>query len=306
MSNLAAVRPKVTTASKGMFRIIIAAALWGIGGTAGQILMQQRGVPVEWLIAVRQLVAGLLLLVMSAKSGQTFRVWKESKDRFQLLVYGIVGMLGVQYTFFACIETGNAATATLLQYTCPIVVVLYLALRLRKAPTRLEIASVFLAMLGTYLLVTDGASGELNISPLSLWWGIGASVTAAFYTIYPGRLLSRWDSTVVVGWAMFIGGATLSLLKPIWFIPETMHNFSSIALLLFIIIFGTLVAFYMYIDALRQVSPTQATVLSSTEPLSSAILAVILFQTAFGFLESMGALLIIGTVIMLSAKKKQA
>jgi drug/metabolite transporter (DMT)-like permease len=45
-----------------------------------------------------------------------WKIWGNKNDSFSLIFFSILGMLGVQYTYFAAIKYGNAATATILQY----------------------------------------------------------------------------------------------------------------------------------------------------------------------------------------------
>ena len=59
-------------------------------------------------------------------------------------------MLGVQYTYFGTIIHSNAATATILQYLMPIVIVFYLLFTTHRLPSFKELFSIFLAMVGTF------------------------------------------------------------------------------------------------------------------------------------------------------------
>lgn len=47
---------------KGLILASFAPVLWGASGTFGQFLFQQRNINVEWLIIVRMLISGLVLL----------------------------------------------------------------------------------------------------------------------------------------------------------------------------------------------------------------------------------------------------
>ena len=109
----------------GFAYAVIAAALFGIGGTFAQFLFTQRGVSMDWLVTMRLLVSGFLLLAFTcARDGQkVLAVWR---DWPSLIVFGLVGMLGVQYTYMAAIEASNTATATVLQYTAPAMVAVWL------------------------------------------------------------------------------------------------------------------------------------------------------------------------------------
>ncbi len=52
------------TRRTGLLLVIIGATLWGLGGTVSQKLFQQYSVDVNWLVAVRLLIAGFLLLTV--------------------------------------------------------------------------------------------------------------------------------------------------------------------------------------------------------------------------------------------------
>lgn len=115
----------------GFLMVIVGAAFWGLSGTVAQHLFETSDVSVEWLVTVRLLLSGLLVLII-VSAGKNRRavwgIWKDKKAAVQLIVFGIAGMLGVQYTFLASIGTGNAAVATLLQYLAPVLIMLYLLL----------------------------------------------------------------------------------------------------------------------------------------------------------------------------------
>ena len=279
------------------------AALWGISGAAAQVLFQDIGIPPGWLVTIRLLCAGGLLLViglLGPHRREISRIWTKPGDRIQLVIFAIFGMLGVQYTYFAAIEAGNAATATLLQFLGPVFITVFLALRLMKWPNLQEFSALALACAGMFLLVTNGSLEELSISTSAVLWGLGSAVTAAFYTLYPKQLLQRWNSLVVVGWGMLIGGLGLSAVNPPWQVGLELLSVQSLALIGFVILFGTLIPFYLYIESLRFISPAEAGVLNSAEPLCAVIVSVVFLHVSFGLFEAIGALCIIATVALLT------
>ncbi|QKI81979.1 EamA family transporter [Kroppenstedtia eburnea] len=288
---------------KGFAMVLGAAMLWGFTGTVAQHLLHDRQVDPGWLVTVRLLVSGILLLLFISLRGegaQVRAVWKTPRDRWELLLLGVVGMMGVQYTFFAAIDTGNAATATLLQYLGPVLLTGWVALSMRRMPESREWAAVGFALTGTFFLVTGGSGSSLSISPAALIWGLLSAVTLAFYTVYPARLLKRWGSAPVVGWAMLIGGVALAFFCPPWAAPWSVWSVETILLILLVVVFGTLVPFFLYLDSLRFLLPSETGLLSCAEPLTAAVLAVWWLGVPFGPGEWLGALLIMGTVILLS------
>ncbi|MCY9043684.1 DMT family transporter, partial [Bacillus inaquosorum] len=48
----------------GLFYVITGATCWGIGGTVAKKLFQDDQVDVDWLVTIRLLTAGILLLML--------------------------------------------------------------------------------------------------------------------------------------------------------------------------------------------------------------------------------------------------
>lgn len=222
----------MTTSAKskisGIVLVLTGAICWGIGGTVSQKLFQLDGIEVNWYVTVRLLIAGLpLLVIQSFTNGrfQIFDVWRNKKTAGQLIIFGLVGMLTVQYTYMASIKHGNSAVATLLQYLSPIMIMIYIALRKQSVLTRNDLACAVLALSGCFLLLTNGSLTRLSVSSLAVIWGLLSGVSAAFYTLYAVQLIKKFDSLVVVGWAMIIGGLGMSFIHPPW-----KMNFANITL----------------------------------------------------------------------------
>ncbi|MCF3109101.1 EamA family transporter [Niabella sp. CC-SYL272] len=292
---------------KGILLALSGASLWGISGTFSQFLFQQRNINVEWLMAMRMLVSGVLLLAFSGmkKNNDLWKIWQTKKDRLQLSVFGLTGMLAVQYTYFAAIRHSNAATATVLQYAGPVMIAGYLALKNKKVPTRLECFAILLAVSGTFLLVTHGKANSLNISKTALVLGIASAVALAIYTLQPVALLKKYSSATVIGWGLLIGGVAISFIKAPWQ-AEGIWDGYTYSYTLFVILLGTLVPFYAYLSAVKIIGGQKASLLASAEPLSATVIAVLWLQVPFGLTDWIGSGLIIATVFLLSRKARNA
>ncbi|WP_026582439.1 DMT family transporter [Bacillus sp. J33] len=292
----------------GLVLVMMGAAFWGVGGTAAQKLFQQFGMNVDWLVTVRLLIAGILLLAVQfflKDRSQVFGVWKNRRAALQLVIFGLFGMLAVQYTYMASIHHGNAAVATLLQYLAPVMIIIYLVLRKQSVFTRQDFVTVLLALAGSFFLLTNGYFSQLSVSVPAFVWGVLSGAALAFYTLYAVPLLKQYDSLVVVGWAMVIGGSSLSFIHPPW-----KMNFSSLTVeaylyLMFVIVFGTMLAFWFYIESLQSLSPTETSLLSSLEPLSAVLTTVIWLKEPFGSIQWLGTACIFGMILLLALNKKK-
>ncbi len=291
--------------AKGMAMALLAATLWGISGTSGQFLFQERAVSVEWLMAVRMLGAGAMLLLFGIlqKDDNVRAVWRERADRLRLLVFGIAGMMTVQYTYFAAIKHSNAATATILQFSAPVMIAVYLAVRYGKRLNLFGYLAVLSALLGAFLLVTHGRLDTLTISPLALLLGIAAAASLALYTLMPGKLLHKYSAVSIIGWGLAIGGVAISFVHPPWH-PDGIWDVYTYVNVLFIVVFGTLIPFYMYLRAVQIIGGQKASLLTSAEPLSATLITVLWLGISFQAIDWLGALLIVATVFLLTLDRR--
>ncbi|MMZ44268.1 putative inner membrane transporter YicL [compost metagenome] len=296
-----------STRRTGLFLVVTGAIFWGISGTVAKKLFLQ--IDVNWLVTTRLLIAGVLLLALQfliKDREQIWGVWKNRKTAFQLIVYGLVGMLAVQYTYMASIQSGNAAVATLLQYLAPVMIIIYLVLRKHLVFTRKDLSAIFLALVGCFFLLTNGSISQLSVPKIAIVWGLLSAIALAFYTLYAIPLLKQYDSLVIVGWAMVIGGFGLSLIHPPWQIDFKSLTLETYLYLAFVIIFGTMIAFWFYIESLQSLSPKETSFLSSLEPLAAVLTTVFWLKEPFGFFQWIGVLCIIGLILLLAFNKKSS
>jgi len=286
---------------EGISLALLASICWGISGVCVQFLIQRRGISVEWLVTVRLLVAGFLLLLISVLRGSDILpIWKNRQDALRLVVFAIFGMLSVQYTYFAAIRASNAATATILQYLGPVLIYLYLAVKKKEWPHATEWMALLLAMTGIFLLVTHGDPSSLVISRSALLWGLLSAVTLAVYTLQPAELMKRHDTSVILGWAFLIGGSCLSIVSPPWQVVGTWDSYTWLNTG-YIILFGTLAAFYAFMVAVRLVGPKPASLMATTEPLAATIVGILWLGIPFGGMDWIACVCIIGSMVLITA-----
>ena len=288
---------------KGILLVMIGAACWGIGGTVSKKLFQSYDIDVDWLVTTRLLIAGFLLLTVQffkKDRSQILGVWKTKRVAIPLMIFGLLGMLAVQYTYMASIQHGNAAVATLLQYLAPVMIIVYLLIRKQTILTRKDLLTVSLALVGCFFLLTNGSISQLSVPTPAIVWGILSGAALAFYTLYAVPLLKQFDSLVIVGWAMIIGGFALSFIHPPWQIDLKMLPIEAYVYLVFVIIFGTMIAFWFYIESLQSLVPKESSLLGSIEPLAAVLTTVFWLKEPFGMFQWVGTACILVMILYLA------
>lgn len=291
---------------KGILQALTAAMLWGVSGTCAQYVFEEKNIDAAWLVTMRLLIAGILLIAFAGlkKDKDVLTIWHNKRDVLQLVLAGVFGMYAIQYTYFAAIVASNAATATVLQYTGPVFIAIYYSIQNKKLPVALEVFAILLAFTGVFFLVTQGNISSLSISTEAFFWGIASAIAAMLYSLLPIPLLKKYSTLSVIGWAFLIGGIASSFVAAPWNI-RGIWDTDALFAVAFIILLGSLVAFYMYISAVKEIGAQMASILACTEPLAAVFLAVFWLNVSFLWSDWVGTVCILITIALLSINKNK-
>ncbi|MFJ1526652.1 EamA family transporter [Lactiplantibacillus plantarum] len=250
--------------------------LWGSSGTVAQHLFDTTTISPLWLVAVRMLVSGgLLILYGFSRRLPVIAVFHDWRATVRLIVFSLFGMAGVQLTYFMAISTGNAAMAAILQFLSPVMIIIFITATTWQLPGKVDVISVVSAII----------------------WGLLAAVGATIYTLMPTKLLKVYGATPIVGWSMLIGGGLVLVGTGAWHhSPQlTWVAWGQVG---FVVIFGTMLAYLFFLQSLEYILPTTASVLGAIEPLAATILSVLFLHVHFNWVGLLGAIMIVGVTIL--------
>lgn len=289
----------------GLLLVITGSIAWGASGTVADYMFLTQHISVVWVVGVRMISAGiLLLLTYKLMNHQSISaIWHDRKSVVQLLFFSFFGMLMSQFCYLSAVNYGNAATATVLQFTAPVFIIGFYTITRKKWPMRLDVISIVLAVIGTYLLATRGHFDSLSISALGLFFGIAAGVANANCTVIPIDLLNKYDAKLVCGWAMIVGSLPL---QPIVIANAHQINFNPtlVTELIVITLVGTMLDYLFYEASLNYLKPAVTGTMGSFEPLTATILSIIFLHIDFNLIEIVGAVLILVMALLQSLPNK--
>lgn len=294
-------------ALRGTALTLMGGVFWGLAGVFGQYLFVNKEMSAKWLVSVRLVLAGLLLLstVFAKQKKAAFAVWKNKKDAFRLVMFGLLGMAFCQLTYYMAVEQSNAGTATVLQYTAPVMIMVYLSVKNKKLPTAVETTALVLALVGTFLLATHGNITSLTMSKQALLLGLASAVAMVLYNLLPGELMNKYGTFAVIGWGMLVGGVFLCAIIQPWHV-EGIWDRQTVGCMATVIIVGTVLSFGTYMEGVRLIGAARASLFASVEPLTATLATVLFMNVAFVKMDLAGFVCIIGAVILLSLPKKEA
>ncbi len=292
----------------GLGMIMLGAIFFGTSATAAQQLFHAYAITPGWLVSIRMLLAGIVLLVgLSITRGisSVFGVWRSAGLMARVFLFSLLGVAAVQYTWYTAIQLSNAATATFLQFTAPALIVLYMAIRQRRLPHTQEVLALVLTIAGTLLLVTEGKWQSLQITPAAFWWGIASAVAFSFHTLYPVSLIQRFGAPIITAWAMIIGGVLFSLYSQPWTTSaQVQWGLATVLLILFIVLFGTAIGFILFLGSLKHITPAEASIVGTIEPLAAALSASMILNVDMDAWAWSGGVLITLTVVLLALPQR--
>ena len=233
---------------KGICFTVAGGCCWGMSGVMGKYLFDAKDLTATWLVTVRLLGAGicLLLLMYQRKGNSIFRVWKREDSAVNQLIFGMIGMAMCQMTYFLAIQESNPGTATVIQYSAPILIMVFFVLVEKRFPKKEEVLVLAAVIVGIFLLATHGSIKNLVITNAA-----------------------HWDIMTV---EMTIG----------------------------VVFLGTIVAFSCYLHGISMLGPVQGSMLGCVEPLVATILSATVLGQAFGMIDVVGILCIVGAVTALT------
>ena len=276
----------------GVALVIGSACCFGSLGIFGK-LAYRLGLTTPQLLSYRFAGAAVLLWLAA------FLIHEARPPRRSLIglcLMGGAGYVGQSGAYFNALHFIPASTTALLLYTYPVVVTLLAAFLLHEALGVAKLAAVGLAFAGTIMVVGVQLHGG---SPIGI---VLALLSAAFYSgyiLFGSRLLpgippvsatATIMTSAAVVWSAYAGLS--GQLTVSWTIPR-------VALIAGFAIIGTMVPVLTFILGLRLVGPSRAAILSTFEPVSTVLLAVIILGEVASPLQYVGGALILGSVVVL-------
>ncbi len=289
----------------GIAYCILGAVSWGINGVVSQFLFTHYVVDSSWITAIRMTGSGLVLLalILPRQQSRLYELFRDGISIRNLLLFSLFGLLLCQYAYLTAIKFSNSATATVLQTLSVVLMSMFLAARFRRKPSRRELISVVLAFTGVFFVATNGNPSTMVLSPQALFWGLVSAVGAVSYPTLAQGLTIQWDPGPVNALGMLIGGSIFCLAAQVWTLTPALDAAGWLAVA-FIIFVGTALSFTFFLRGIRIIGPMKATLISTLEPVTAAVVSAAWLGTPFHPAEIAGFIFIIITVFLIAAKRE--
>lgn len=221
-----------------------------------------------------------------------------------LAVFGIAGLAMVHFTYFEAISLTNVATAILLEYLAPILVLIVGVTVMGHRFSWTLPVGVALSVGGCAFVVGALSGQGLVVSPAGIAWGLAAAVFFAAYSLMGTVAADRFSPYTTLVWGL--GFASLFWVVVLGPRPilELFARPQTALAVGFMAVVSTIVPFSAFLIALRHIAPTNATVTSTVEPVIAAVAAFFLFRESLSPTQIAGGLMVIVAIVVVQFSER--
>jgi DME family drug/metabolite transporter len=298
---------------RGYVFIAGAAFLWGVAAILGRAAFTGRLLPsgqalqpIDPLI-LSQSRTGISFLVllpvlMSRRGWQNLKL--PAADFGRTVALGILGVAASNYLYYLAIQRTNVATAIILQYTAPVLVLLYMVARGLQRATAQRVAAVVLAVLGSALAIGVVGAGGFRLNPVGVVAALLAAVSFAFYNIAGHRILGRYDRWIVLLYTTFSASTFWMFVNPPWKLVAAHYSQTQWEFLAVFAVVSMLAPFSLYFAGLQYLEPTRAIVVSCLEPVFSIVLAALLLGEGLRPVQALGIAIVLAAIVIVQLPER--
>ena len=274
----------------GVLLITVSAASFGTLAIFGRYAYAD-GMDTFTFLFLRFMISALLM-------GALLFIRRESIPRgkilWQLIGMGALGYVGQSFSYLTAIKFASAGLVALLLYLYPAFVAILSTVFLKEKLTRIKIIALSLATIGA-ALTANPEGGK--------WQGIILAISAAaIYSVYiivgtgvMKQLSAVQSSPIIFASAGLVYGAATAVSGTHF--PQTGAGWSAVG---GVVIIATVIPVVTFLEGLKRIGPTNASMLSTLEPVVTVLLATWLFGETLGLATLIGGALILVAVILLT------
>jgi drug/metabolite transporter (DMT)-like permease len=285
----------------GYLYVALAAVLFAISGTSSKFLFYSGITPYQ-LIQMRTTLAFTGLLIwLCLRHLSLLKISVKHLPYF--LALGVFGIGAAQFFYLFAISKINVAAAILLHYTGPVFVALYVVFVQRQKIGIVSILAISGTLIGCFLVVGAYNFQLLALNRIGIISGMLAAVSFAIYSVLSEYSMRKYTSWTVLLYGMLFAALVWNILHPP--LEALLHRYSSVqwGWIFFIGIGGTIFPFGLYFEGIKRIRPTHASITATLEPISAGVIASIFLGEVMAFLQMIGGLIVMMSIIILQLNK---
>ncbi|MEO6090580.1 MAG: EamA family transporter [Umezawaea sp.] len=302
---------RVQSTYAGLIAAAVSFLSFGTSGAFVKPLLEAGWSPAA-AVTARSLVAGVVLLPFAVVSLRgRWAVLRQA--RWPVLGMGVIGVAITQVLYFAAIQRIPVATALLIEFLAPLILVGFTWAVSRRTPAPVVLVGSVLAVGGLVLVIGPGAIQAVD--PIGLAAAFGAAIGCAVYFVIAARPNNGLPPVALAGTGLLLAAPVLALVGATGLLPFTaaFHDLPLLGAtapwwvpLLVVAVVGTALAYATGIKASGLLGSRLASFVALLEVISASLFAWLLLGEALTPLQFVGGALILGGIASVRAERPAA
>lgn len=288
---------------KGYFFILGATLFWGVSASIARFLFTQQ-VDTLVLVQMRMTLSFLVLIAFFfCFKRHLLRVRVRDLHHFALL--GIIGGAGSNFTYYFTIAETNVATAILLQYLAPLLVLLYAALSGEEELGIVKLGAGLISLAGCFLAIAGKDLGAIQISPRGLASGLASAFCWGFTNVWLRRLLKHYSVWTCLVFSFLFASIFWLFFNPPWAIISARYTTEEWGTFFMFAMISILIPHSLYFAGMRYLTASRGIITATAEPIIAILTAYIFLNEVLVTLQLVGAVLVIVAIAILQLKREE-
>ncbi|MCQ2491793.1 MAG: DMT family transporter [Lachnospiraceae bacterium] len=210
---------------------------------------------------------------------------------------GAACSFGVTTLFVIANKLTTAGNAIILQFTCPVWIIILMFLFFHQKPDKFQIATIFVVFAGILCFFFDSISGGGFLG------NVIAILSGAFYAgVFMLNQFERGDAISSLFLGQLISGLLLSPLV----LRENDFSQPVILAVLFLGVVQVGLAYLLFSYGTKYTHPVTASLINGVEPILNPIIVAVMFGEVLSKMSLIGAFIVIGTVLIYNIFHKES
>lgn len=288
---------------KGYIAISLAATMWGIAASVAKTFFNKAYEPLI-LVQMRVTISFVVLFIFFLLTNRALLKFK-LQDIPHFLIVGILGVAGSNYFYYAAIKESNVSTSILVQYTAPIMVMMYTVLFQKEKLTPIKLTALILSVGGIILAIGAYDPTVLKGTQYGIILALLAAVSFSIFNISGKRLTQKY--VIWTGLVYLLGAATLfwSIVNTPMDIIEADYSIEDWKVFGIIAVISILIPYSLYYYGLHHIQSSKAIIISTLEPVVAIVSEWLFLDGRMGIIQIVGAICVIAAIVLLQRESHQ-
>ncbi len=267
--------------------------MFGFGGITAKLAFEAGFVPSD--LAELRIISSFLLLLALVVLFRRGDLRVRRRDLTALALFGIAGIGAVQLSYYEAIQRLPIGVALVIQYTAPLLLLLYARLTGKRVGARLWLAAL-LTIAGCALVVGIYDESLRAVNAVGALVSVLSAVIFALYFILAERVLAVHRPWTALLYGLGFALVAWAIVRPVWLLPWSLvgSNWPLVAGIAVL----TVLPFGLTLSAVSLLPAARVGLTATFEPVVAAVAAFFFLAEALEPPQLAGGAVVLAGIVM--------